>query len=50
MSSLCCRPISSRVISQVHVDELLLVCLNMDLTGRSPRLFPFSENILHVAN
>ena len=41
MSSLCCRSIPSRVISQIQVDELLLECLNIELIKHAQRLFPF---------
>jgi hypothetical protein len=44
MLSLGCRSIPSRVISQIHVDELLLECLNIDLTRRPLTIFPFREN------
>jgi hypothetical protein len=44
MSSPSCRSIPSRVISQIHVDELLLGALNIDLTRRPLTIFPFGEN------
>jgi hypothetical protein len=43
MSSVGCRSIASRVISQIHVDELLLERLNMDLTRRRLKLFPWRK-------
>jgi hypothetical protein len=49
MSSLRCRSISSRVISQIQIDELLLECLNIDLTGRPLELFPVAR-IVRVSN
>jgi len=45
MSSLGCRSISSRVILQIQVNELLLKCLNIDLIKRVPRLFPFATMV-----
>ena len=43
MSSLGCRSISSRVILQIQVNELLLECLNIDLTRRPLELFPVAR-------
>src|SRR4029077_17240114 len=43
MLSLGCRSIPSRVISQIHVDELLLECLNINLTRRALELFPWRK-------
>jgi hypothetical protein len=43
MLSLGCRSIPSRVISQIHVDELLLECRNIDLTRRPLKLFPWRK-------
>jgi hypothetical protein len=43
MSSLGCRSIPSRVILQIQVDELLLECLNIDLTWQPLELFPVAR-------
>jgi len=48
MSSLGCRSIPSRVISQIQVDELLLECLNIDLIKRAQRLFPIRDDGLSL--
>jgi len=49
MSSLGCRSIRSRVISQIQVDEFLLECLNIDLTRRPLELFPVAR-LVRVPN
>ena len=43
MSSVGCRSIPSRVISQIQVDKLLLDCLDIDLTRRPLELFPVAR-------
>ena len=45
MSSLGCRSIPSRVISQIQVDELLLGCFYVDLIECPPKLFPFATMV-----